>query len=95
MGRIIGKTYNAATEVQGVRLGRPLVVKADGTPPEEGDSLADCFFAWDDSRIPDGEIDATGVLTVASDEPVGKDAPAIEVKVGGVVLESPVAMIRK
>jgi hypothetical protein len=94
MGRILGKTYNAATEVAGVRLGQPLVVKADGTPPEEGDSLTDCYFAWDDSRIPDGEIDAAGALTVVVEE-VHDEAPVVEVKVAGVVLESPVAMIRK
>jgi hypothetical protein len=95
MGRIIGKTYNAVTEVAGVRLGQPTVVKADGSAPVEGDSLTDCFFQWDDSRIPDAEIDAEGVLTVVAEDADGKEAPAIEVKVGGIALESPVAMIRK
>jgi hypothetical protein len=93
MGRIIGKTYNAVTEVSGVRLGQPVVVKADGTPPVEGDSLAECWFAWDDSRIPDGEIDATGTLTVAVD--AEQAAPVVEVKVAGVAKEQPVSMIRK
>ena len=85
MGRITGKTYNALTEVQGVRLGQPTVVKADGTPPQEGDSLADCWFAWDDSRIPDAVIDATGVLTLEAVEDIGggKEAPVVEVKVAG------------
>jgi hypothetical protein len=85
MGRIIGKTYNAVTEVAGVRLGQPTVVKADGTPPAEGDTLTDCYFAWDDSRIPTGEIDATGVLTVAVEEIDGtpQPAPVVAVKVGG------------
>lgn len=101
MGRIIGKTYNALTEVAGVRLGQPTVVKADGTPPVEGDSLTDCFFAWDDSRIPSGEIDADGSLTVAVEEIDGKPqpAPVIKVKVAGEALLSAVkvapAMVRK
>jgi hypothetical protein len=94
MGRITGKTYNAATEVAGVRLGQPTVVKADGTtPPVEGDSLADCWFAWDDSRIPDATIDAAGVLTLApADDIDGKPAPApvVEVKVAGERLEAAV-----
>jgi hypothetical protein len=88
MGRITGKTYNAATEVQGVRLGQPTVVKADGSAPVEGDSLADCYFAWDDSRIPTGQIDATGVLTLEAVDVDGKPAPApvVEVKVAGELL---------
>ena len=96
MGRITGKTYNALTEVQGVRLGQPTVVKADGTPPQEGDSLADCFFQWDDSRIPDAVIDATGVLTLEAVDIDGKPqpAPVVEVKVGGVVKADAVTVKR-
>lgn len=101
MGRIIAKQYNAATEVAGVRLGQPTVVKADGTAPQEGDSLTDCYFAWDDSRIPTGEIDAAGVLTVEAETIDGKPqpAPVVRVEVAGIAKADAVTvkpvMVRK
>lgn len=83
MGKLRSKTNHRPTKHNGVTLGEPLVVLADGTlPPEganiadgtlspEGANIADCFWQWDDGAFPTGELLEDG--TLVPDVPV--DAP--------------------
>ncbi len=60
MGKVRSKIQNSPKKVNGVALGEPAIVKGDGSLAGPGDNIADCYFAWDDGALADGEIDAKG-----------------------------------
>lgn len=60
MGRLRAKINHRPTKVNDVELGDPIITREDGTPFQPGDNIADLVFAWDDSRIPNGVVDAKG-----------------------------------
>lgn len=64
MGLLRSREYVKDVVVNGVLLGQPTIVKADGSPYAPGDSLDVLFFAWDDPRIP------SGTLQFVDNEPV-------------------------
>jgi hypothetical protein len=64
MGLLRSKTYAEHFTVNGVLLGQPTIVTAAGEPFTPGASMDDLWFAWDDSRIPNGEIDQDGNIIV-------------------------------
>ena len=86
MGRLRAKVNHAPHKANGVELGKPTVVREDGSEPGEGDNIADLFWQWDDSRYPDGFVDDEGTITVEDVDAKGKkvsrtlqfDAPADE-----------------
>ncbi|MHB1098519.1 MAG: hypothetical protein ACYCZR_03075 [Burkholderiales bacterium] len=76
MGSLRAKINHAPERVNGVRLGEPTIVREDGSSPEPGDDIRDLFWQWNDSRIPDGVVGDTGVITVAVDADDGRDGKA-------------------
>lgn len=64
MGRLRSQINHGPTQLDGIQLGDPVITRADGTPFQDGDNIADLVFAWDDHRIPDGTIDALGKVTL-------------------------------
>lgn len=70
MGTLRSQVNHAGAEINGVTLGQPIApVHADGSPSQAGDSMADLFWAWDDSRLPGGTVELIdGELVVTPDE---------------------------
>lgn len=62
MGLLRSKTYLENITINDVLLGQPTIVKSDGAPFSSGDSMKDLWFAWDDNRIPSGEILEDGII---------------------------------
>jgi hypothetical protein len=56
VGQIRSKTYAQDVTINGVMLGQPTIVNADLLPAGPGDDLTACWWLWDDSRIPTGEL---------------------------------------
>lgn len=56
MGRLRSRLNATGEVVNDVVLGQPTVVGPDGEQPLPGDNIADLFFAWDDSALPNGEL---------------------------------------
>ena len=65
MGRLRAKTWYPNVTVNGVALGQPPITDINGVAPTPGDSLtADLYFIWDDSRFPNGVVNADGTVTL-------------------------------
>jgi hypothetical protein len=77
MGQLRARIHHGTKATNGVTLGDPVVVRADGTPAAPGDDLADLFWVWDDPRLPTGLVDRAGVITVDEADPVTGKKPRI------------------
>lgn len=69
MGTLRSQTNLTGQTVNGILLGDPVApVRADGSPAQPGDSMADLFWAWDDSAFPTGvAVVVDGEVTVTPD----------------------------
>jgi len=76
MGTLRSQTNHTGLVVNDVTLGDPIApVRPDGSPAQPGDSMADLFWAWDDSALPTGELLADG--TILADDFGGGDEAAV------------------
>lgn len=65
MGTLRSQTNVSGIVVNGILLGDPVApVRSDGTPAQIGDSMADLWFAWDDSAFGNGVVDNEGNVTL-------------------------------
>lgn len=64
MGLLRSKTYTDNLTINDVLLGQPVIVNGNGQPFGPGDDIADLWFGWDDSRIPNGVLADNGTITV-------------------------------
>ena len=62
MGQIRSKVYAENVSINGVTLGQPVILKADGSPWGPGDSISSLYYTWDDGRIGDGELLEDGTV---------------------------------
>jgi hypothetical protein len=63
VGLLRSKTYVEATVVNGVLLGQPVIVNERGETAGPGDDLNQCWWGWDDQRIPSGVLGDDGEIT--------------------------------
>lgn len=56
MGLLRSTTYPEGMTVNGVTLGDPIIVNAQGQPYAPGDDITALRFAWDDALLPNGEL---------------------------------------
>ena len=64
MGTLRSKTNRTGVVVNGVTLGDAPITLIDGSAPQEGDTISELWFRWDDSRFPNGNVHADGTVDV-------------------------------
>jgi hypothetical protein len=57
MGLLKSKTYVEGIVINGVLLGQPVIVNEHDEIAGPGDDLNQCWWGWDDHRIPGGILE--------------------------------------
>ena len=62
MGTLRSKTNRTGLVVDGVTLGDAPITLIDGSAPQEGDTVSELWFIWDDPAFPNGVVTADGTI---------------------------------